>query len=143
MLFEPQFVLYVDGASRGNPGDASYGFVIQDREGRVLFQRSRYIGRTTNNVAEYAALIQALEFALSKKMMSIEIRSDSQLLVRHLLGEYKVRAEGLKPYYEKCLQLLRRFELYEIKHIPREENRLADRIANEALDRRSAKKIAP
>jgi len=140
MLFEPEFVIHVDGASRGNPGDASYGFVILDREGRLLHSGSEYIGTATNNEAEYMGLIKALEFALSKQILSVEIRSDSELLVKQLQGEYKVRAENLEGLFQLCRALLQKFQWYEILHVPRRENKAADRLANKALDAVSKKK---
>jgi ribonuclease HI len=139
MLFEPEFIINVDGASRGNPGEASYGFVIVERGGKTVHEESRYIGQTTNNVAEYTALVKALEFAAKKKIASVEIRSDSQLLVRQILGEYKVKSENIEALYRRCRDLLRNFQWYEIKHVPREENKRADKLANQALDKRKAK----
>jgi ribonuclease HI len=139
MLFEPEFIINVDGASRGNPGEASYGFVITDRSGKVVHEESRYIGRATNNVAEYTALAKALDFALHKKIRSVEIRSDSQLLVRQILGEYKVKSENLENLFRQCCDLLQRFQWYEIKHVPRELNKRADKLANQALDKRLTK----
>ena len=139
MLFEPEFIIQVDGASRGNPGEASYGFVITDRSGRMIHEESQYIGRTTNNVAEYTALVKALDFALRKKIQSVEIRSDSQLLVRQILGEYKVKSQNLESLYRRCREQLREFQWYEIKHVPREQNKRADKLANQALDERIIK----
>ena len=139
MLFEPEFIIHVDGASRGNPGEASYGFVITNQSGKVIHEESQYIGRTTNNVAEYTALVKALDFALREKIHSVEIRSDSQLLVRQILGEYKVKSENLESLYRRCCELLRQFQWYEIKHVPREQNKRADKLANQALDKRLAK----
>jgi len=137
---EPDSIIYVDGASRGNPGEASYGFLILDRSGQIIHQESGCIGVATNNVAEYRALIRALEEARERGILSIEIRSDSQLLVRQLLGEYKVRAPNLIGLHERCKNLLRSFRWYKIRHIPREENRQADRLANEALNRMRKKR---
>jgi ribonuclease HI len=135
MLFEPEHILYVDGASRGNPGPASYGFAVYDTSGKLLHKGSEYIGRTTNNVAEYTALIEALRYVLKQKISAVEIRSDSQLLVRQLTGEYKVRTPHIQELHDQARELLRRLAFYEIKHVPRSENKLADKLANEALDR--------
>jgi ribonuclease HI len=140
VLFEPEFVIQVDGASRGNPGDASYGFVISDRNGNILHTGADYIGIATNNEAEYTGLVKALEFALSREIRSLEIRSDSELMVRQLLNEYRVRAGNLEKFHQACRDLLRKFQWYEIKHVPREENKLADRLANQALDEAARKK---
>lgn len=122
--------LYCDGASRGNPGEAGIGCVIffngQKRE------ISEYIGKTTNNVAEYTALIKGLEEALRLGIEEIEVYSDSELLIRQLKGIYKVRNQGLMPLYEKVSELLRKFKSFELNHIMREENSLADSLAKEA-----------
>jgi len=135
MLFEPEHVIYVDGASRGNPGPASYGFAVFDAGGKLLHKASAYIGRTTNNVAEYTALIEALRYLLSRNISAVEIRSDSQLLVRQVTGEYKVRTPHIQELHDQARDLLRRFAFYQIKHVPRAENKVADKLANEALDR--------
>ncbi|HJZ11753.1 MAG TPA: ribonuclease HI family protein [Acidobacteriota bacterium] len=134
MLFKPDFIAHVDGASRGNPGDASYGFVILNDRGKIIHSGSAYIGKATNNEAEYTGLIKVLEFALSKKIRSIEVRSDSELLVKQLHGIYKVRAANLQALNEQCRSLLRKLEWFEVKHVPREQNTIADRLANQALD---------
>ncbi len=139
MLFEPEYVIYVDGASRGNPGHASYGYAILDSEGRVIHSGSGYIGVNTNNVAEYTALQEALRFALKQGIASVEVRADSELMVRQIKGEYKVRAPHLMPIYEECRSLLRKLQVQGIEHVPREQNRIADRLANEALDRKLKK----
>ena len=135
MLFDAEYIIHVDGASRGNPGPASYGFAVLDNDGKVLHRGSGYIGLTTNNVAEYTALIEALEFALKQGISAIEVRSDSQLLVKQLSGEYKVRTPHIGELHERCRDLLRKFAWYQIRHIPRSQNKLADRLANQALDR--------
>lgn len=122
--------LYCDGASRGNPGEAGIGCVIffngQKRE------ISEYIGKTTNNVAEYTALIKGLEEALRLGIEEIEVYSDSELLIRQLKGIYKVRNQGLMSLYEKVLDLLRKFNNFTLNHIGRQENTLADNLAKEA-----------
>lgn len=143
MLFETEWIVYVDGASRGNPGEASYGFALTKRTGEVIYKESGYIGRATNNFAEYTAVVKALEFALSKKIKSIEIRSDSQLLVRQLKGEYKLKSENLRDLHARCRELLSRFGWYEIHHIPREQNKIADKLANEALDAQMHRTVDP
>ncbi|MCI0413222.1 ribonuclease HI family protein [bacterium] len=134
MLFDAEYIIHIDGASRGNPGHASYGFAILDPEGKVLHSGNGYIGITTNNVAEYTALLEALRFVLAQKIQSVEIRSDSELLVKQLNGEYKVKSEHLAALNGECRMLLRRLSWYEIKHVPRSQNKIADRLANEALD---------
>lgn len=136
MTSTTKYIIHVDGASRGNPGEASYGFVILNSSGKVIYQESGYIGRATNNVAEYTALVRALEFAVQKRIKQVEIRSDSQLLVRQLAGLYKIKSEPLAKLHQCCKELLANFEKFQIQHVPREENRLADKLANFALDQR-------
>ncbi|WP_353684807.1 ribonuclease HI family protein [Thermodesulfovibrio sp. 3907-1M] len=122
--------LYCDGASRGNPGDAGIGcLIILDNK---KIEISEYIGKTTNNVAEYTALIRGLEETLKQKVQEIEIFSDSELLVRQINGVYKVRNKKLIPLYEKVKELLTKFKKYQIFHVYREENFIADRLAKEA-----------
>lgn len=134
MLFESEYVVHVDGASRGNPGPASYGFVVLHPSGDVLHEGCGYIGISTNNVAEYTALREALRFILAQKIESVEVRSDSLLLVKQLTGEYKLRSPNLIELHAECKSLLQKLRWYEIKHVRREKNKLADRLANEALD---------
>jgi len=129
------WVAYADGASRGNPGPAAIGAVIYDPQGREVYRLSRKIGRATNNVAEYRAAIAALEAAIALGVSRIELRIDSELVVRQLGGRYKVRNPTLKKLFARLLELRRRFEALEAVSIPRLENRLADKLANEALDR--------
>lgn len=122
--------LYCDGASRGNPGDAGIGCLIVLDNKRI--EISEYIGKTTNNVAEYTALIKGLQEALKHEVEEIEIFSDSELLVYQINGVYKVRNKKLIPLYEKVKELLNKFKKYQIAHIYREENSVADRLAKEA-----------
>jgi ribonuclease HI len=124
----------VDGAARGNPGEAGCGAVICDANGAVVQELSRYLGHATNNVAEYEALLIGLEALLKSGKKQIRVQSDSQLLVRQLNGEYRVKDEKLKILFERATSLLRQFERYRILHVPREENKLADRLANKAID---------
>ncbi len=126
--------LLVDGASRGNPGQAGCGAAIYDGAGTVVEELSRYLGSTTNNVAEYQGLLIGLEGVIRLGGKRVQIRSDSELLVRQLNGIYRVRDEKLKGLYKKALGLLGRLEDYRIVHVPRDHNRLADRLANRAID---------
>ena len=126
-------VIYIDGASRGNPGPAAIGVVIRDEEKKVLAKISRAIGVTTNNQAEYRAVIAALEKASQLGINEVEMRSDSELIVRQIKGQYRVKNAGLKTLYQKVIQLQSRMTSFTITHIPREENQEADRLANEAL----------
>jgi len=124
--------IYIDGASKGNPGPSGVGVVIY-REGLRIKQISNYIGQATNNVAEYTALIYALEEALLLKTKSLNINTDSQLLARQLNKVYKVRHAGIINLYNRAVHLLTGFEKVLIKHIPRQENILADKLATEAV----------
>jgi len=127
-------LLYCDGASRGNPGPSSIGFVLYDPTGIVIHELGGVIGKATNNVAEYRALISGLESALERNVRSLEVRLDSQLLVRQVTGEYRVKATGLKPLAREAVRLLRSFDEVEVIHVPRAQNQRADGLANAALD---------
>ncbi|GFP29783.1 ribonuclease HI family protein [Candidatus Hakubella thermalkaliphila] len=127
-------VIYLDGGARGNPGPAGTGYLIFDEEGRLLAREGRYIGFTTNNVAEYTALVQALDRARGFEAQEIAIRSDSELVVRKLNRSYKVRDKKLKPLNERVRILLYPYRKVEIQHVPREENREADELVNQAID---------
>ena len=124
----------VDGASRGNPGPAGIGAVVEFSDGRAPVERNAYIGETTNNVAEYRALLLALEEAGRHAPDSLTVYSDSELLVRQLEGVYKVKAEHLRPLYLEACRRLRAFPGVRILHVGREENRRADLLANLAID---------
>lgn len=129
----PHLVLYTDGAARGNPGPAAVGIVIQDGSGRVLREVARAIGRATNNQAEYRALILGLEEAARLGAAHLEVRMDSELIVRQLSGRYRVKDAALKVLFERASELLRGFPSVTLRHIPREDNRRADALANAAL----------
>src|SRR2546425_657633 len=115
-------VLMVDGASRGNPGPSAIGVVVKDAQGQVVKEINEYIGKGTNNVAEYRALIRALEEAKALGARSIEVRSDSELLVSQLQGNYKVKSPDLGPLYLDVVRLLRDFDRHAVVKIPRGEN---------------------
>jgi ribonuclease HI len=134
-----EWLLMVDGAARGNPGDAGCGAVILDRNGTVVKELSRYLGHATNNVAEYEGLLMGLEALLRLGKKRIRVQSDSQLLVRQLNGEYRVKDEKLKALFQTAMSLLRQFDAYRILHVPRELNKLADRLANKGIDEASNK----
>ena len=125
---------WLDGAARGNPGEAGCGAVIADENGMVIKELSRYLGRTTNNVAEYAALLMGLEALLELGQKHIVVQSDSELMVRQLNGEYRVKDEKLKVLFEQAIGLLRQFDSYRILHVRRDMNKLADRLANRGID---------
>lgn len=128
------FSIFTDGAARGNPGPAGAGWALCDCEGKIVSEGYRYLGKLTNNQAEYQALLLALAEAQSKGIKQVAVFADSELMVKQLKGEYKVKNHGLQPLYQKVLLTLARFETYTLKHIPREQNGDADRLANRAID---------
>ncbi len=134
-----KLIIYTDGASRGNPGHASYGFTIADEKGKLVYEEGKYIGIATNNVAEYMAVLEALKYIkkfLSKHPLQIELYADSKLVVEQLSGRFKVKSPHLKPLIEQ-IQILK-MELGGAihNHVPREKNTEADRLANLVLDTR-------
>lgn len=134
-MINGKIVIYSDGAARGNPGPAGAGGQIKGPAGEDLAEISEYLGEATNNVAEYKALILTLEKAIQFRPLKVEIRSDSELMVKQILGEYKVKNEGLKPLFEKVKHLLAKFREVDVRHIYRTENVRADELANEAIDK--------
>ncbi len=128
------YTIYCDGGSRGNPGPAGYGGVICDDSGKEIVQISESIGRATNNVAEYQGLIAVLSKARDMGIRRVAVKMDSELIVRQITGVYRVKQEHLKPLHAKCLAILRTLDRWRIQHIPRAENAVADRLANEAMD---------
>jgi len=131
---ESELIAYVDGASRGNPGPASYGVVIQNRRGETKEKLSKFLGRATNNVAEWNGLIAALEYAASKHVQRLKVYCDSELVARQMQGRYRVQSPDLKPLFELARKLAGMIEEFSIQHVPRERNHEADLLANEALD---------
>jgi ribonuclease HI len=124
----------IDGGSRGNPGPASYGVVIRDGRGEIVAKLKKYIGRMTSNVAEYYGLIAALDYAQSHSVRAIRVESDSELLVKQMRGQYRVKSEDLRPLFERAKKMSQGFDSFRIEHVYREQNREADALANEALD---------
>jgi ribonuclease HI/probable phosphoglycerate mutase len=124
---------YSDGASRGNPGPAAIGAVIYDPEGHEVYRLGRRLGTATNNEAEYRAAIAALEAALALGARRVELRMDSELVVRQMSGRYRVRNPRLARLYARMLALRQRFDELVVRHVPRTENRLADELASQAL----------
>jgi probable phosphoglycerate mutase len=125
---------YIDGGSRGNPGPAGFGVRVEDQDGTVVERFSRSIGTATNNVAEYQGLIAALEWASARGYRQIRIRSDSELLVRQMRGEYRVKNPGLQPLHQQARRLVAQIGRVTFEHVRRELNADADRLANEAMD---------
>jgi ribonuclease HI len=130
-----RLILCTDGGSRGNPGPAGYGAVLLDDSGRVVRELSEFIGHATCNEAEYRALIAALQAARELGARDLLIRADSQLLVRQLRGQYKVRSRSLMPLALRARRMLDQFASWKAQHVPREMNARADALANEAIDR--------
>jgi ribonuclease HI len=124
----------IDGGSRGNPGPAAYGVIIRDGRGEIVAKLKKYIGRMTNNVAEYYGLIAAMDYAQSHGIRALRIESDSELLVKQMRGQYKVKSEDLRPLFERAQKMSKAFDSFRIEHVYREQNREADALANEALD---------
>ena len=133
----------IDGGSRGNPGPAAYGVLIRDANGGVVAKLKKYIGRFTNNVAEYYGLIAAMDYAQSHGVRAIRIESDSELLVKQMRGLYKVKSADLQPLYERAQKMSKGFDSFRIDHVYREQNREADALANEALDETEGKPANP
>jgi ribonuclease HI len=130
------WLLFADGAARGNPGPAAYGFVLDDPAGKPRAAVGRVLGETTNNVAEYQALIAGLHCALEHGVTELAVRMDSELVVRQMTGVYRVRNAGLKPLFEEARRLSEQFKEFDIAHVRREHNVRADSEANKALDAR-------
>jgi len=129
--------VYIDGGARGNPGPAGAGvFVRGADDGEALYEGGLFLGRATNNVAEYSGLLAGLEAAVALGAEEVEVVSDSQLLVRQMTGEYRVKNEGLKPLYRKACRLAERFRTCAFRHVRREQNTYADRLVNLAIDQR-------
>lgn len=128
---------YIDGASRGNPGDAAYGVRVCDADGNEVARFGGYLGRQTNNFAEYRGLIAALEWAGEQSVEALRVRSDSQLLVRQMQGRYRVKSASLRPLWEEANELAQGLALFRIEHVRREHNVEADSMANEVLDGRA------
>jgi ribonuclease HI len=129
-----KLVVHVDGGARGNPGPAAIGVVVSEPGGKVLDELAERIGVATNNVAEYRALIRALERAGELGASEIEIVGDSELVARQLTGAYKVKHPALRPLYQQALATLQEFESWQIRTVPREQNAGADALVNQALD---------
>ena len=127
-------IICVDGAARGNPGPAAIGATIKNEKGNLTSSISRRIGVTTNNQAEYQSIITALEKAISLGARYVELKSDSELVVKQLNGSYRIKNKALKPLHQKVKQLIGSLEGFTIAHISREQNAEADNLANKALD---------
>jgi len=132
-----KLIIHTDGGARGNPGPAAIGAVLQTTDNKVLAEVSEYIGETTNNQAEYKAVIAALEQAKDLKVQEVNLYADSELVVKQLNREYKVKHPDLAPLYVKVYNLSQSFKKIKFHHIPRERNKAADALVNQALDARA------
>jgi probable phosphoglycerate mutase len=126
--------LYADGGARGNPGLAAYGYVLEAEDGTVLASEGRSIGVATNNVAEYRGLLAGLAKAVELSIAELEVRLDSELIVKQMRGEYRVRSESLRTLSVEAARLARQLGHVDYRHVPRERNELADSLVNQALD---------
>jgi ribonuclease HI len=126
--------LFTDGGARGNPGPAAYGFVLEAEDGTVLAAEGEAIGNATNNVAEYSGLIAGLEKAIELHVPQVEVVSDSELMVKQMRGEYRVKNEALRELYDEATALAHRLGNVEYRHVKRAHNELADKLVNDALD---------
>ena len=133
-----RLVVHVDGGARGNPGPAAIAAVLAEREGEVLEERSETIGHATNNVAEYRALLLGIERARALGAREVDLVGDSELIVRQVRGEYRVKGAGLRPLHAEVVEALRYFDRWTIRNVPREDNARADSLVNEALDARAS-----
>ncbi len=124
----------IDGGSRGNPGPAAYGVVIRDGSGAIIARLKKYIGQNTNNVAEYFGLIAALDYAQTHGVRALRVESDSELMVKQMRGQYKVKSADLKPLFERAKKMSQGLDSFRIEHVYREQNREADALVNQALD---------
>src|SRR5579859_2341544 len=129
------FTAHCDGGSRGNPGPAGFGAVVEDGQGRIVARLSEYLGKQTNNYAEYSGLLAVLKWAAQHGARRLRVVSDSELMVRQMNGQYKVSNPGLRPLWEEARRLARGLDAFEISHTLRAGNAEADHLANEAMDR--------
>ncbi len=127
-------MIYTDGASRGNPGLASFGLTVMDKEEEKIFEESQTLGIATNNEAEYKGIHRALELAVQNSVSNLTIKTDSQLVVRQLKGEYKIKSANLKLIHTQCTLLIKKIPQWNLIHVLRENNKRADELANLALD---------
>jgi ribonuclease HI len=132
----PRVRLFTDGAARGNPGPAGAGAVIVSPAGHIMAKIGKFLGESTNNVAEYTGLILGLKRAKAMGIKELDVFSDSELLVKQLAGDYAVKAEHLRPLHDEAQALLKAFPDVHVSHIPREQNTAADEMSNRAIDER-------
>ncbi len=129
------FTAHCDGGSRGNPGPSGYGAVVENPEGAVVARLSRFLGLQTNNYAEYSGLLAVLEWALANGARHMRVVSDSELMVKQMKGQYKVKSPGLLPLWQEARRLSRQLDGFEMRHTLRGGNKEADQLANDAMDK--------
>ncbi len=134
----PQATLFADGGSRGNPGHAASGAVLLDCDGVVIAEVGRYLGIATNNFAEWSAVLFGLERARELGIVTLAVRLDSELVVKQLSGEYRVKHPDLQPLHRRVKALLQQFEHVDVRHVPRRQNKLADAVVNRVLDQEAS-----
>ena len=130
-----EVIIYTDGGSRGNPGPAAAGFVVTGEGNQTLQAKGVFLGVATNNVAEYTGLVEGLEAAIQLGAGQVRVYSDSELLVRQINGQYKVKSANIKPLYNRSCELLGKFDKWQVNHVTRDKNVQADELVNLALDR--------
>ena len=133
-MSDDKLTIYTDGAARGNPGPAAVGVVLKDTVGNIIATISRRLAPTTNNQAEYLAIIGGLEKAVSLDCRHVSVKSDSELVVKQINGQFKIKNTALRPLYQQVVQLTGKLESFSISYIPRAQNKAADALANKALD---------
>ena len=136
-------IAHCDGGSRGNPGPAGYGAVIEDSQGRTVARLSEFLGKRTNNYAEYSALLGVLAWCLENKQPRLRVIADSELMVKQMQGKYKVNSPDLRPLWEEASRRARQLEKFEIQHTLRGGNKEADQLANDAMDRGMGRSASP
>jgi ribonuclease HI len=129
------FTAHCDGGSRGNPGPSGYGAVVEDAQGNVVARLSAFLGRQTNNYAEYSGLLAVLAWAIEHNARRLRVVSDSELMVKQMKGQYKVKSPGLLPLWEEAKRRAARLDRFEMRHTLRGGNKEADRLANDAMDK--------
>ena len=139
---EQYLIANIDGGARGNPGPAGFGVYLKDQSGKKVAELSEYLGHQTNNYAEYSGLIAALEYALEHGHKALKVISDSELMVKQMRGQYKVKSPSLLELYRRAQELTRKLDWFSIQHVLRAQNREADGLANEAMDKGMGRRTA-
>lgn len=139
---ENHLIAYIDGGARGNPGPAGYGVLIKDQSGHKVSALSEYLGHQTNNYAEYSGLLAALQYALQNNHRALKVISDSELMVKQIRGQYKVKSPALLDLYQQAKVLIGKLDWFSIQHVLRAQNREADGLANAAMDKGMGRRTA-